>query len=110
MSHLQIYRGASRGVEGQLDHQRGKRFNAQDADGWRKKPLAAESTNIVLSANVEPTSNPHVQDQHTSVEAAEKSMINPQGKDEGDSLTPMFDPSDSHAQVIYMGTIFPFIC
>ncbi|KAA8540798.1 hypothetical protein F0562_024283 [Nyssa sinensis] len=60
-SRTAISRRPSYGVQGRLDN-RGKRFNPQDADGWRKKTLAAE------------------------------------GRTEGESVTPMFDPSDCQAQ------------
>lgn len=100
MIHLQICRRASHGVQGRLDH-RGKKFNTQDADGWRKKPLAVESTGAVSALNLEPSSNVPVQDHLPSVIAAEKYVINLQEKDEGESLTPMFDPSDCQEQVTF---------
>ncbi|CAL5374946.1 unnamed protein product [Camellia sinensis] len=93
-----ILRKASHGVQGRLDH-RGKRFNnTHDAGGLRKKPLAAESVCEVSAVNSEPSFDVHVQDHLTSVEATEKPEINPQGKDEGESLTPVLDESDSQAQ------------
>lgn len=96
-SGTNISRRASHGVQGRLDH-RGKKFNTQDADGWRKKPLAVESTGAVSVLNLEPSSNVPVQDHLPSVIAAEKYVINLQEKDEGESLTPMFDPSDCQEQ------------
>lgn len=102
---MQICRRASHGVQGRVDH-RGKRFNTPDADGWRKKPLGTEFTGAVSALNSEPSSNVHVQDHLSSVIAAEKYVINLQEKDEGESLTPMFDPSDCQEQV----TFFKFLC
>ncbi|KAI8543722.1 hypothetical protein RHMOL_Rhmol08G0240600 [Rhododendron molle] len=90
-------RRASHGVQGRLDH-RGKRFNTPDADGWRKKPLGTEFTGAVSALNSESSSNVHVQDHLSSVIAAETYVINLQEKDEGESLAPMFDPSDCQEQ------------
>ncbi|GFZ17443.1 modifier of snc1 [Actinidia rufa] len=84
-----ISRGASHGVQGRLDH-RGKRFNTHDADGWRKKPLATESTIAVSTANLETSSNMPVEDHLPFVEPAEKHGIKLKEKDE--------DESDDQAQ------------
>ncbi|XP_059642301.1 protein MODIFIER OF SNC1 1-like isoform X2 [Cornus florida] len=87
----------SHGMHGRTDH-RGKRFNNQDAVGWRKEPIVSGSMDASSSANHEPTFNVHVQDHHISGEVVEKYGIIIGRKYEGESLTPMFDPSESEAQ------------
>ncbi|KAK9278924.1 hypothetical protein L1049_028505 [Liquidambar formosana] len=91
-----IPRITTHGVQGRVDHRGKGRFNAQEADGWRKKSLVADSSILVSAANSE-SSNVH-QDNHTSVEASEKSVSCLEGKDEGEFATSMVDPSDIQAQ------------
>ncbi|PSS07765.1 Protein MODIFIER OF like [Actinidia chinensis var. chinensis] len=93
-----IPRRVSHGVQGGLDH-RGKRFSTHDADGWRKKPLATESTIAVSAANLEPSSNIPVEDHLPSVGAAEKHGIKLTEKDEDESLTSMFDDQAQRAKM-----------
>ncbi|XP_059643869.1 protein MODIFIER OF SNC1 1-like [Cornus florida] len=95
-SGTSLSRRASHGMQGRTDHH-SKRFNTKDADGWQKKSLVSGSLNAVSSANIGPTFNVHVE-HHTFVEADEKSGINLQSKDEEESLTLMYDPSDCDAQ------------
>lgn len=77
-------------MEGRVDHGGRGRFNNPDADWWRKKPVA-----------VEPMSTTQNLDHHPSVEAAGKVESGLLRTDESEPLAPMFDPSDSQAQVIF---------
>ncbi|XAR50208.1 hypothetical protein NMG60_11004474 [Bertholletia excelsa] len=99
-----VSRKTNHGVQSRLDN-RGKRFNSQDGDGWRKKSHAVESTSVIAGANSEPSSTVHGHDCLPSAEAADKCGTNIQGKDEGESSTPMFDPSDGQAQRVKMKEI-----
>ncbi|KAK6276651.1 hypothetical protein POUND7_006360 [Theobroma cacao] len=92
-----INRRSTHSIHGRTDHRGRGRFNPQDADGWRKKPLFTDSSNVKPTKDSENPSNVNIQDS-MSLEASEKSGLNSQVRDEGESMPPVYDPSDSQAQ------------
>lgn len=70
--------------------------NNLEVDGWRKKAQAIET--FVVSAS-QSEINSTVHGHCTSFEASEKSVPYPRARDERESATPVFDPSDNQAQV-----------
>ncbi|OMO67543.1 hypothetical protein COLO4_30100 [Corchorus olitorius] len=95
-----VNRRSTHGMHTRPDHHRGRgRFNLQDADGWRKRPPYTDSSNVKPATDSENPSNVNMQD-HMSLEASEKSVLlsYPQARDEGESMQPVFDPSDSQAK------------
>ncbi|KAL0385093.1 UNVERIFIED_CONTAM: protein MODIFIER OF SNC1 1 [Sesamum radiatum] len=85
------------GGQGRVDHLSKGKFNSQDADGWRRKPLTVESSSVAAvsyaSAPNVPTHDPNI-----VVDASENSMVDPAGKVEGDSVE-TYDSTDIQAQV-----------
>ncbi|XP_057951718.1 protein MODIFIER OF SNC1 1 [Malania oleifera] len=93
-----VSRRGNYGLQAVVDNRGKAKFSPQETDGWRKKPLVADSSNVVSVTNFETSSNPHIQDRPASTESIERSGSYFQGKDDRDSVTPTFDPSDCHAQ------------
>ncbi|KAJ7945842.1 Protein MODIFIER OF SNC1 1 [Quillaja saponaria] len=81
-----ISRRSGHGIQGRADHRNKERLYAQDADGWWKKSLVADSP-TVTAAQLE-TSNFHVEDQCTYAQA----------RGEGEPMQSLSDPSDDHIQ------------
>ncbi|XP_042064961.1 protein MODIFIER OF SNC1 1-like isoform X1 [Salvia splendens] len=78
--------------------QRGKgKFNSQEADGWRRKPLSNDSSNAVISSNNESTPHIHFRGPNIVGKAYENSMMDLVGNTEGDSAE-VCDSADIQAQ------------
>ncbi|XWS60767.1 hypothetical protein CRYUN_Cryun07bG0065300 [Craigia yunnanensis] len=92
-----INRRSTHSMHGRTDHRGRGRFNFQDVDGWQKKPPFTDSSNVKSTTHSENPSDTNVQG-HMSLEASEKSGSYPQAIDEGESMTPVYDPDDSQAQ------------
>ena len=107
---LLIYRRPTHGMHGRSDNRGRGRYNNQEGDGWGKKSFVSKPTSAVSNTNVKVHSNDHVHDNIASMEAIEKPGSYPQGRREDDSLTPMFDPNDSEAQVIYISFLCSLEC
>ncbi|XP_021680282.2 protein MODIFIER OF SNC1 1 isoform X2 [Hevea brasiliensis] len=88
-----IPRRSSHGMHGRADHRGKGRFNTQEADGWRKKSQVADPQSIVSTVHCE-ISSVNGQD-HNSAEATQNSVMHPSVKDDGESMAPNFEPSDS---------------
>lgn len=97
---MHIYRRSTHSRHGRTDHRGRGRFNSEDVDGWRKKPPFTDSSNVKSAAHFENPSESNVQD-YVSLEASDKSGSYPQARDEGELMPPVYDPSDSEAQVIF---------
>ncbi|KAE8681531.1 oleosin 18 kDa-like [Hibiscus syriacus] len=82
---------------GRTDHRGRERFNSEDVDGWRKKPLVIDSSNVKSTTHFENHSDANVKD-HAPLEALEKSASYSQKRNEGELMPPVYDPSDSDAQ------------
>ncbi|KAL6579821.1 hypothetical protein OROMI_007845 [Orobanche minor] len=85
------------GGQGRVDHRGKGKFNSQDTDGWRKRPLTAESSSAVRAPynGSSPRSDAHGPN---NVEVSfESSVINPVGYGEGGSVE-THDSSDIQAQ------------
>ncbi|CAK9138589.1 unnamed protein product [Ilex paraguariensis] len=93
-----ISRRGYHGVQGRIDHHGKVRLHTHDVDGWRKKPLPAETFGAISAASFEPTSDVRAQDCHDPVKVASQSEMKLPAKDEGESLARMFDPGDCQAQ------------
>ncbi|XVF12185.1 hypothetical protein REPUB_Repub08aG0092400 [Reevesia pubescens] len=91
-----INRRSTHGVHGRTDHRGRGRFNSQD-DGWGKKPPFTDSSNVKSTTHSENPSDSYVQD-YMALEASERSGSYPQARDEGESMPPVYNPSDSQAQ------------
>lgn len=77
---------------------RGKgKFNGQDADGWRRKPLNTDSSSAIAAPNNESAPIIHSHGPNYVGEASENSVIDPTGKTEGDSVE-VCDSADIQAQ------------
>ncbi|GFP79899.1 protein modifier of snc1 1 [Phtheirospermum japonicum] len=87
------------GQQGRVDHRGKGKFNGQDADGWRKKPLTAEASSAVTASHNESPHSSHAHCPNNVEEASESSVINnPAGKMEGDSVE-THDSIDIQAQM-----------
>lgn len=95
---MQIHRRSAHSMHGRTDHRGKGKFNSQEVEGWRKKAPISDSPGVTSSTQCE-NSIVHMQNKAPK-EFAEKSGSYLQGKDEGESMPPMFDPNDSQAQVI----------
>lgn len=83
-------------MHNRADHRGKGRLNSHENDGWRKKPLVSDSSNVIL-----PTNSDNIPLQESaSMESIERSGSNSQGKDGGESVPPVSDRSDGHSQVI----------
>ncbi|KAF5732165.1 Modifier of snc1 putative isoform 1 [Tripterygium wilfordii] len=90
-------RRPAHGMNSRADHRGSKgRFNLQEADGWQKKSSAVDFP-IPAAASQSETSVSHMQN-NTSVEPTEKSGSYPQGKNEREAVSPIFDSGDSQLQ------------
>ncbi|XP_061952724.1 protein MODIFIER OF SNC1 1-like isoform X1 [Populus nigra] len=89
-------RRSTHGMHGRLDHHGKGRFSTQEAEGWRRRSHVADLPSVLPSSHFE-SSNVHRQD-HSPAEATEKSGSYHQGKDDGESVLPHPDPSDSQVQ------------
>ncbi|CAN1334937.1 hypothetical protein LINPERPRIM_LOCUS36565 [Linum perenne] len=89
-----LARRTNQGVHIRSDHRSKGRINAQDTDGWRRRPQVEESHDGVSSAHV--SSVLHGQE-FVSAEATEKSVPHHQGNDE-ESMLQSSEPNDSQAQ------------
>ncbi|KAK6153283.1 hypothetical protein DH2020_012922 [Rehmannia glutinosa] len=85
------------GGQGRVDHRSKGKFNSQDADGWRKKPLTPESPVAVTASSIESVPSTHGHRPIIVEEASENSVINPAGKIKGDSVE-TYDSNDIQAQ------------
>ena len=94
----QICRRSTHGAHGGADRRGRGRINAQETDGWRKKPPAADPPSLV-SPTVQVESSIVRGLDNTSAGAIEKPGSHCQVKN-GESLPLMSDPSDSQSQVI----------
>ncbi|GAV58319.1 hypothetical protein CFOL_v3_01853, partial [Cephalotus follicularis] len=95
MSGMAISRRSTHGMHVRADHRNKGRLNTQDVDGWRKKYPVADSSDGLSASHSENSSNVHLQNQKPLDVAGPY----PLGKDEEDSVPPMFDPIDSQAQM-----------
>uniref|UniRef100_A0A6M2F9A6 BAT2 N-terminal domain-containing protein n=1 Tax=Populus davidiana TaxID=266767 RepID=A0A6M2F9A6_9ROSI len=86
-------RRSTHGMHGRPDHHGKGRFSTQEAEGWRRRSHVADLPSVLSSSHFE-SSNVHRQD-HNPTEATEKSGSYHQGKDDGESVLPHSDPSDS---------------
>lgn len=94
-------------MHGRTDHRGKGRVVAQEADGWRKRSQVTGLPSEVSSLHFETSSVVHGQDQ-TPAEVTEKSGSYPRGKDDGGSMPPNSEPSDSQAQVIFFVYFYGF--
>ncbi|KAI3464117.1 hypothetical protein Pfo_020780 [Paulownia fortunei] len=85
------------GGQGRVDHRGKGKFNSQDADGWRRKPLATESSSAITASNIESAPDTDAHGPNIVGEASENSVINLAGKIEGDSVE-TYDSNDIQAQ------------
>ncbi|XVF09352.1 hypothetical protein REPUB_Repub07fG0085200 [Reevesia pubescens] len=92
-----INRRSTHSMHGRTDHRGMGRCNSQDVDGWRKKPPFTDTSNIKSTTDSGNPSDANVQD-YMSLEASEMSGSYSQATDEGESMPPIYDPSDSQAQ------------
>lgn len=92
------YRRSTHGMQSRGDHYGRGRFKTQEAEGWQKKPTVPEPTAVVLAVHSE-TSILHLHDHHGSTEATGNLGSHSHGKLEGQSVSPMSEQSDNHAQV-----------
>ncbi|XVF54075.1 hypothetical protein PTKIN_Ptkin05aG0151800 [Pterospermum kingtungense] len=92
-----INRRSTHSMHGRTDHRGRGRFNSQDGDGWRKKPPFTDSSFVKSTTHSENPSDANMQD-YMSLEASEKSGSYLQARDEGESMPPAYDPSDSQVQ------------
>ncbi|XWS48190.1 hypothetical protein CRYUN_Cryun13aG0052200 [Craigia yunnanensis] len=92
-----INRRSTHSMHNRTDHRGRGRFNSQDVDGWREKPLFTDSSNLKSTTHSENPSDANVQD-YMSLEASDKSGSYHRARDEGESMPPVYDPSDSQAQ------------
>lgn len=106
-TNVQFHRRSTHGMHGRPDHHGKGRFSTQEAEGWRRRSHVADLPSVLSSSHFE-SSNVHRQD-HNPTEATEKSGSYHQGKDDGESVLPHPDPSDSQVQVIYI-YFFTFCC
>ncbi|KAJ6339756.1 hypothetical protein OIU77_007660 [Salix suchowensis] len=83
------------GIYGRPDHRGKGRSSNQEAEGWQRRSHVADLPSELSSSHFE-SSNVHGQD-YSSAEATEKSGSY-QGKDDGESVLPHPDPSDSQMQ------------
>lgn len=92
-----------------MDHRGKGKFNSQDADGWRRKPLTAESSSGAAVPNVS-APNIHAHGPNIVAEASENSVVDPAGKVEGDSVE-TYDSTDIQAQVCIYAFVawFPLV-
>ncbi|XP_043813784.1 protein MODIFIER OF SNC1 1 isoform X2 [Manihot esculenta] len=93
VSGTTIPRRSTQGMHSRADHRGKGRFSTQEADGWRKKSQVADQRCIVSTAHYE-ISSVHGQ-AHSSVEAPQNSVLHPSLKDDGESMPPASEPSDS---------------
>ncbi|KAL3824862.1 hypothetical protein ACJIZ3_020891 [Penstemon smallii] len=91
-------RRLDRGGQGRVDHYSKGKFNNEDADGWRRKPLTPESSSSTTASNIETSSGIHSHGPGLVGKAAEIAIINPVGKFEGESVTETNESTDIKAQ------------
>ncbi|XP_011101343.1 protein MODIFIER OF SNC1 1, partial [Sesamum indicum] len=84
------------GGQGRVDHLSKGKFNSQDADGWRRKPLTVECSSGAAVSDVSAPNDP-AHGPNIVVDASENPMVNPTGKIEGDSVETS-DSTDIQAQ------------
>lgn len=87
-------------MEGRPEHHV-KEMASADVDVWRKKPLAAECLEAIPTAYIGPVSIANNRDDHALAVASGMTVTSLSGKDVGETLTPILDPSDTQTQVIY---------
>ncbi|XP_024025321.1 protein MODIFIER OF SNC1 1 [Morus notabilis] len=92
-----ISRRSTHGMQSRGDHYGRGRLKTQEAEGWQKKPSIPEPTAAVSAVHSE-TSILHLHDHHGSTEATDNLGSHSHGKLEGQSVSPMFEQSDNHAQ------------
>ncbi|KAG8652574.1 hypothetical protein MANES_06G107300v8 [Manihot esculenta] len=93
VSGTTIPRRCTHGMYSRADHRSKGRFSPQEDDVWRKKSQVADPQCLVSTAHYE-ISSVHGQD-HSSAEAPQNSVLHPSLKDEGESMPPASEPSDS---------------
>ncbi|KAG6413321.1 hypothetical protein SASPL_126030 [Salvia splendens] len=92
-----IPRRSYHGGHARVDHRGKGKFNSQEADGWRRKPLSNDSSSAVIASNNESTPNILSYGPNNVGESSENSMVDPVGKVEGD-LAEVCDSTDIQAQ------------
>ncbi|XP_057786820.1 protein MODIFIER OF SNC1 1 [Salvia miltiorrhiza] len=92
-----IPRRSYHGGQPRVDHRGKGKFNSQEADGWRRKPLSNDSSSAVMASNAESIPNIHSRGPNIVGEASENSKMDPVGKAEGDSAE-VCDSADIQAQ------------
>ncbi|KAL8529997.1 hypothetical protein ACS0TY_007175 [Phlomoides rotata] len=81
-----VSRRSYHGGPSKVDHRGKGRFNSQDADGWRKKPLNTESSSADTASNSESLLNARGDGPNIVGEASESIIIEQEGKIESDSV------------------------
>ncbi|XP_047942587.1 LOW QUALITY PROTEIN: protein MODIFIER OF SNC1 1-like [Salvia hispanica] len=92
-----IPRRSYHGGHSRVDHRGKGKFNSQEADGWRRKPLSNDSSSAVIASNNESTPNIQSCGPNNVGESSENSMVDPVGKVEED-LAEVCDSTDIQAQ------------
>lgn len=78
----------------------GKARSDSHDDGWRKRPIAAESSVVASATCLEPASNVHACEPGPQVEAAEQALTDIIVSGEKESLSELHDSADNQAQVV----------
>ncbi|XP_070053590.1 protein MODIFIER OF SNC1 1 isoform X2 [Nicotiana tomentosiformis] len=90
-------RRPNRGVQTKNDNLGKARSDSHD-DGWRKRPIAAESSAVASATCLEPASNVHACEPGPQVEAAEQALTDIILSGEKESLSELHDSADNQAQ------------
>lgn len=95
-----IHRQAAHGMQGRGDHRNKGKLTNQDADGWRKKSMVADSS--ASSGTQLEASNVLVGDHRISIETYDRSGSYNQTRCDGESVQARSDSVDDHAQVMHI--------
>lgn len=92
-------------MQGKGDYHGRGRLNTQEVDSWQKRSLIVDSPAVISATHLETSNAVHAH--HASAGATKKPGSHSHGRGEGESVPPVFDPNDSHAQVINLIFIPP---
>ncbi|MCD7447930.1 hypothetical protein HAX54_036298 [Datura stramonium] len=85
------------GAQTRNDHLGKPKFDSHD-DGWRKKPVAADSSAVASGTFLGPASNVHACESGPQVEAVEQAITDISVSTEKESLSELHDSADTQAQ------------